>query len=138
MRKLLIFLSIFFGVISILILVSYFYLKTETYQFMTGNFVVISPQKYKAVYFDFPKGARVEGKIHLIEGKNINMYLVKKEEFKNYKENREFHPYVSFYLTEDKKFLFISPKKDRYYFIFENNSSQIQKLKLSLHIKIIK
>ncbi|MEO0262985.1 MAG: hypothetical protein ABIM62_04600 [candidate division WOR-3 bacterium] len=139
MKKILIFLSILFCVTGILTLASYFYLKTKTFQFMTGNFIEIFPQKYKAIYFNFPKGARVEGKIHLIKGENINMYLLKKEEFENYKENKEFHPYISFYLTKDKEFLFITPAKDKYYFIFENASSkEIQKLKLNLYIKFSK
>ncbi len=140
MKKIFIFLSIFFLVIGILISVSYFYLiKIKTFQFMTGNFIEISPQKYKAVYFNFPKGARVEGKIHLIKGKSINFYLAKKEEFENYKKKGKFYSYISFYSIQDKKFLFISPEKNRYYFIFENNSfTEIQKVKLNLYIRFSK
>ena len=140
MKKILIFLSIFFGVIIILTSISYFYLiKIKTFQFMTGNLIEIPPQKFKAVYFNFPKGARVEGKIHLIKGENINFYLTKKEEFKNYKKTGKFHPYLSFYSIRDKEFIFISPEKDRYYFIFESSSSQnTQKVKLNLYIRFSK
>lgn len=138
MKKFLLTLAIFLLSAGILLIGSYLYIKfkPETLQVISGNLLEIPPEKYKFFSWNLPKGARVEGKIHMFEGKEINMYIMAKKEFINFKEKRKFTPSLEYISIGDKEFLFISPSKDQYYFIFENKSPyQSKRLKLNLYIK---
>ncbi len=96
----------------------------------------IPAQEYRFFSFNFPKGARVEGKIQMLKGKDINMYLTSKKEFEKFREDKKFKAFLKYISTGNREFLFISPFGDKYYFIFENISlSEDKKLKVNIYIR---
>lgn len=106
----------------------------QTIEFCNEEVTIPSETNYLQALV-IPKEAFLEGRIQVIEGDNVHLYLMDGASYNNFQKGKSANTYINYQSTILQTFAFTSPLSTTYYLIIQNpaifNSKKVH-VKLSL------